>query len=113
MVRKLKRHHLEEERNLKDRNRIISGNKSEILDERVHCCLYFLKGPRIHDEDCKIMAALQSYVNIIPVIAKGDCYTLEEIKQIKKDLLLKKEEHKIGWLECEEIIRSQDPDKLK
>lgn len=59
---------------------MITGKRTEVPDERMHCCLYFLKGPRIQDRDCKLMKALESFVNVIPIIAKGDCYTLDEIK---------------------------------
>lgn len=36
------------------------------------------------------MKIIQKYVNIIPILAKGDCYTMEEIKKFKRDLFLAK-----------------------
>jgi len=33
------------------------------------------------------MLKLQDYVNIIPVLAKGDCYTPEEVKAVKLQIV--------------------------
>jgi septin family protein len=46
--------------------------------------LYFLRGPRISEEDIKYMKRLQKYGNIIPVIAKGDAYSKEEVNEVKR-----------------------------
>lgn len=47
------------------------------------------------------MNQLQRYVSIIPVIAKGDCYTLDEIRSIKSALHESKGRLGLQWFECE------------
>lgn len=34
-----------------------------------------MRGPRIYEEDWTLLSKLQNYINIIPLIAKGDIYT--------------------------------------
>lgn len=54
--------------------------RSEIKDERIHCCLYFLSGPWICESDWVIMKKIENITNIIPIVAKGDTFTTREIK---------------------------------
>ena len=72
-------------------------------DNKVHICLYFLTGPRIKRDDIIYMKKLQKYVNIIPILAKGDSYTVEEIKSIKLTLINQAYDHKIEWFDCLEV----------
>lgn len=50
------------------------------------------------------MKKLQKYVNIIPILAKGDAYTVEEIKLIKTNLISEASAHKIKWFDCSEVL---------
>ncbi|GLD56286.1 septin-5 [Lates japonicus] len=51
----------------------------------VHCCLYFIPpfGHGLRPVDVEFMKALHEKVNIIPLIAKADCLTPNEIKKLK------------------------------
>lgn len=49
------------------------------------------------------MKKLQKYSNIIPILAKGDSYTSEEIKAIKLALINQAHDHKIEWFDCLEV----------
>ncbi|KAG7236792.1 hypothetical protein INR49_000255, partial [Caranx melampygus] len=60
-------------------------NRKNIQDNRVHCCLYFIPpfGHGLRPVDVEFMKALHEKVNIIPLIAKADCLTPNEIKKLK------------------------------
>jgi len=49
------------------------------------------------------MKKLQKYVNIIPILAKGDSYTVEEIKAVKLTLINQAHDHKLEWFDCLEV----------
>ena len=56
-------------------------------DPRVHCCLYFLspQNPhRLKAVDVQTMKSLGDKVNLIPLIAKADTLTAEELKDYKQ-----------------------------
>ncbi|XP_063052317.1 septin-4-like [Engraulis encrasicolus] len=63
-------------------------HRTQIRDQRVHCCLYFISpyGHGLKPLDVECMRQLQDKVNIIPVIAKADCLTPAELRH-KKDLI--------------------------
>ena len=64
-------------------------NRKNIIDNRVHACLYFLN-PSAHGLkplDIEFMRELHESVNIIPVIAKADTLTESELKSKKKRVL--------------------------
>jgi septin family protein len=86
--------------------------KPKIDDKRVHAILYFLKGPRINEEDVKYMKRLQKYGNIIPVIAKGDGYSKEEVTEVKK-LFFEKIKNKGVELFNFESALENDQEKLE
>ncbi|TRY60535.1 hypothetical protein DNTS_026952 [Danionella cerebrum] len=60
-------------------------NRKNILDNRVHCCLYFIPpfGHGLRPVDVEFMKALHEKVNIIPLISKADCLTPTEVKKLK------------------------------
>ena len=64
-------------------------NRSRVKDSRVHCCLFFIAptghGMKMLDIEC--MKFLQSRVNIVPVIAKADSLTPEELVAFKRRVL--------------------------
>ncbi|KAM9307058.1 septin 5b [Pholidichthys leucotaenia] len=63
-------------------------NRKNIQDNRVHCCLYFIPpfGHGLRPVDIEFMKALQDKVNVVPLIAKADCLTPLEIKNLKERL---------------------------
>jgi septin 2 len=64
-------------------------NRRNISDNRAHCCFYFIApwGHGLKPLDIECMKALQSKVNIIPIIAKADTLTASEVKRLKIRIL--------------------------
>jgi len=63
-------------------------HRKPIVDNRIHCCLYFIApGHGLKQLDVDVMKKLHDRVNLIPVIAKADTMTIEEIRQFKRTLL--------------------------
>lgn len=86
--------------------------RSTIVDERIHCCIYFLAGPWICEADWQIMKKIENITNIIPVIAKGDTYSTREIREFKKKVFEKNKLMKINWFSIEELLRQFHPEKV-
>ena len=59
------------------------------MDNRVHCCFYFISpyGHGLKPLDIDFMKQLSNKVSIVPVIAKSDCLTMSEIKRLKTRIL--------------------------
>ncbi|KAH0552896.1 hypothetical protein GP486_006903 [Trichoglossum hirsutum] len=64
-------------------------NRMNIVDNRVHACVYFIQptGHALKPLDIEFMKRLHTKVNLIPVIAKADTLTDEEIAMFKKRIL--------------------------
>jgi septin family protein len=58
-----------------------TGKVSPLDDPRVHCCLYFLQPTRFRENDAVHMKALEGFVPIVPIIAKADTLTIDEINE--------------------------------
>lgn len=60
-------------------------NRVNIVDNRVHACVYFIQptGHSLKPLDIEVMRRLHTKVNLIPVIAKADTLTDEEIISFK------------------------------
>ena len=61
------------------------------IDERVHCCLFFIDNV-LKQSDILALKELQKYTAIIPIIGKADTCTTEEIKNYKKIIISQLEE---------------------
>jgi len=74
------------ERYLKDESGL---NRKNIVDNRVHCCFYFISpyGHGLKPLDIDFMKELSNKVSIVPVIAKSDCLTMKEISLLKQRIL--------------------------
>lgn len=61
-------------------------NRMNIVDNRVHACVYFIQptGHSLKPLDIEVMRRLHTKVNLIPVIAKADTLTDEEIASFKQ-----------------------------
>ncbi|KHJ88686.1 cell division protein, partial [Oesophagostomum dentatum] len=59
--------------------------KERPVDKCVHLCLYFIEpsGHGLKPLDIEFMKQLHTRVNIVPVIAKADCLTKDELKKFK------------------------------
>nr|XP_049462272.1 septin-7 isoform X12 [Anopheles coluzzii] len=72
-------------------------HRTALPDSRVHVCLYFIapSGHGLKPLDIEFMQRLCDKVNIIPVIAKADTLTPEEITLFKKQILNEIAQNKI------------------
>ena len=61
-------------------------NRMNIVDNRIHACVYFIQptGHSLKPLDVEVMRKLHTKVNLIPVIAKADTLTDEEITAFKQ-----------------------------
>ncbi|XP_012944970.1 septin-2 [Aplysia californica] len=64
-------------------------NRRHIVDNRVHCCFYFINpsGHGLKPLDVAFMKAVHHKVNIVPVLAKADTLTQIEVNNLKKKIL--------------------------
>ncbi|KAI9808359.1 MAG: hypothetical protein M1826_004343 [Phylliscum demangeonii] len=76
-------------------------NRMNIVDNRVHACVYFIQptGHALKPLDIEVMRRLHTKVNLIPVIAKSDTLTDEEIVTFKQRILADIEFHAIQIFE--------------
>ncbi|KAF5678833.1 hypothetical protein FHETE_1074 [Fusarium heterosporum] len=60
-------------------------NRMNIVDNRIHACVFFIQptGHSLKPLDIEVMRRLHTKVNLIPVIAKADTLTDEEIAAFK------------------------------
>ncbi len=60
-------------------------NRMNIVDNRIHACVFFIQptGHSLKPLDIEVMKRLHTKVNLIPVIAKSDTLTDEEIANFK------------------------------
>ena len=79
--------------------------RSEIKDERIHCCLYFLSGPWVCESDWIIMKKIENITNIIPIVAKGDTFTTRQIKEFKKKIFERNKSMNVNWFSIEEVAK--------
>lgn len=87
-------------------------NRNKIIDNRVHCCLYFLEltGLSLTPLDIISMQNISKRVNLIPVISKSDILSKEELNQFKILIKNQLQVHKINV--CELILDDQVKDKI-
>jgi septin family protein len=45
------------------------------------------------------MKKLQKYCAIVPILAKGDLFSLDEVREIKQSLLEKQKIYKLEWFD--------------
>ncbi|KAI0004242.1 cell division control/GTP binding protein [Russula compacta] len=71
---------------LEQENRV---NRQKVVDNRVHACLYFIQptGHALKPLDIEFMRRLHTKVNLIPVIAKADTLTDDEVAEFKARIL--------------------------
>ncbi|TGO44712.1 hypothetical protein BCON_0472g00080 [Botryotinia convoluta] len=76
-------------------------NRMNIVDNRVHACVYFIQptGHALKPLDIEVMRRLHTKVNLIPVIAKADTLTDEEIVAFKFRILADIKHHDIQIFE--------------
>jgi septin family protein len=89
-------------------------NRRNIVDNRVHCCLYFINpvGHGLKPLDISVMKSLHDKVNIVPVIAKADTLTKNEVKELKKRILREIAESQIQIYQFPEADEEEDDEEF-
>lgn len=76
-------------------------NRMNIVDNRIHACVFFIQptGHSLKPLDIEVMKRLHTKVNLIPVIAKSDTLTDDEITAFKRRILADIQHHKVQIFE--------------
>lgn len=87
-------------------------DRTKLVDNRVHCCLYFieLNGSSLTPLDIILMQHISKRVNLIPVISKSDILSKQELNQFKILIKHQLKFHKINI--CELILDDFVRDKI-
>nr|XP_022345496.1 septin-2-like isoform X4 [Crassostrea virginica] len=87
-------------------------NRRHIVDNRVHCCFYFINpsGHGLRPLDISFMKAVHHKVNIVPVIAKSDTLTLQECQQLKRKVMTQIAENGINLYSLPDCDEDEDED---
>lgn len=62
------------------------GLSKPIVDPRIHLCIYLIPDDQLRNDEVRMMKELSTKCNFMPVIAKGDCYTPDELIECKQRL---------------------------
>ncbi|KAG5675867.1 hypothetical protein PVAND_005735 [Polypedilum vanderplanki] len=97
------------ERYLRDESGL---NRRNIVDNRVHCCFYFISpfGHGLKPLDIEFMKKLHLKVNIVPVIAKADMLTKKEVSRLKMRILEEIKENGIKIYPLPDCDSDEDED---
>merc|ERR1711953_201465 len=84
-------------------------------DSRVHACLYFIapSGHSLKPLDVEFMKRLHDKVNVIPVIAKADTMTPDEVAHFKRQIMNQIVQAKIRIYEFPEESESAEKENRK
>lgn len=84
-------------------------NRTKFEDNRVHACVYFIQptGHSLKPLDIQVMKKLHKKVNLVPVIAKADTLTEQELQDFKYRIL---EDIKYQGIEIFEPPRYENDD---
>lgn len=87
-------------------------NRRNIIDNRVHCCFYFINsaGHGLKPLDVSFMKAIHHKVNIVPVISKADTLTKAEVYKLKKKILDQISQHGIQIYPLPDCDDDEDED---
>ncbi|XP_059094852.1 septin-1-like isoform X2 [Tigriopus californicus] len=97
------------ERYLRDESGL---NRKNIIDNRVHCCFFFISpyGHGLRPLDIEVMKQLSDKVNIVPVIAKSDCLSRDEVNRLKGIILKEIKENGIKIYSLPDCDSDEDED---
>ncbi|XP_015793586.1 septin-1 [Tetranychus urticae] len=87
-------------------------NRKNIIDNRVHCCLYFISpiGRGLSQLDIQFMKRIHQKVNLVPIIAKADAFKPAELHMFKKKVLKELDDHGISIFRIPECDSDEDED---
>ena len=91
----------------------MSQNDFKCKDDRIHCVFYFIAAHRFRAIDKAFILKLAKLVNIVPVIAKADCMTLDERKRFLCEVHyeLEKLSTELQYLPIYDFQEEDDADK--
>jgi len=97
------------ERYLRDESGL---NRKNIVDNRVHCCFYFINpyGHGLKPLDVEVLRQLSDKVNVVPVIAKADCLGKQELVALKRKILDEIDANGIKIYQLPECDSDEDED---
>ncbi|KAL5016216.1 hypothetical protein ScPMuIL_005805 [Solemya velum] len=87
-------------------------NRRHIIDNRVHCCFYFINpsGHGLRPLDISFMKTVHNKVNIVPCIAKADTLTKNEIINLKRKVLDQIDDNGINVYSLPDCDSDEDDD---
>ncbi|CAG2119498.1 unnamed protein product, partial [Medioppia subpectinata] len=87
-------------------------NRRQIADSRIHCCFYFISPNNygLKPLDVMTMKTLHNKVNIVPIIAKSDSLTKEEVQALKKRIVAELKTHGIQIYSIPDCDPDEDED---
>lgn len=65
----------------------LTADQQKEIDDRIHCCLYFISPHRMKRIDEIFIESLADVVNIVPIIAKADTMTMDERDKFLKEVV--------------------------
>lgn len=69
--------------------------------------LYFFgSGSHTNAADFSILQQFQRFVNVIPVVARADCFQTDELYKLKLDIIDTAIDRKVKFLDCQKAIDS-------
>ncbi|VVC27255.1 Hypothetical protein CINCED_3A025340 [Cinara cedri] len=86
--------------------------RKNIVDNRVHCCLYFIPGHchSLRPVDVEFMLSIHEKVNVIPIISKADMLTEKEKARVKQRIKDSIKEHEIKVYQLPDCDSDEDED---
>ena len=66
--------------------------------------LFFFDGHRVKDQDLISVKEFEKYINIIPLISKGDLFTAEELKNVKSEIIKQSESFDVNFFDIKSTI---------
>lgn len=83
------------------------------VDTRVHVMLYFISpgGHGLKELDISCMKKLSKYVNIVPVVAKADAFTPEELAHFKAQIKIDLEKFNVPIFQFDNYLNEYDEDE--
>lgn len=75
--------------------------------------MYFFDGHHTKEQDFLSIKVFQEHTNVIPIIAKGDQFTVAEIKMVKRNLVEKAKESGVSFFDVQSVINDIGNDKIR
>lgn len=92
---------------------MISRGLKKIVDTRIHLVLFFFDGHHPKEQDFYSVKAIQEFTNVIPILAKGDSYTMQELKVVKKTLCDRARELKIDFFDIRSTLEDIEDERKR